>query len=195
MKRYGIIALLCALLMLTGCGETSSAAEEIRRQYGLIDTVQMEAEVTFHMSGEERCFTLQCDYTQDGANVTVTAPETVAGVTATLTGEDLTLTYDGESLSVGEIGGVNPISALPQMLRIIADGYLLEESGEKIEDIDCCRLLLDTTMGGEEVQCAVWIDEATYLPRYGEFSVNGETKVSVKMLAFSCTLREDTTEE
>lgn len=196
MKKTGILALLfAALLMVTACGEKASAAGEIQRQYGLIDTAQMEAEVTFRNGSDERCFTMQCDYTPDKAQVTVTAPETVAGVTATLTGEELTLNYDGESLSVGDMGALSPLASLPQLLRTIASGYVLEECQETLEDTSCCRLVLDTTMGGEAVQCSVWIDEATLLPRYGEFSVDGETITSVKMLAFSCTLQEDKAEE
>lgn len=196
MKKLGIMALLLAvLLMVTGCGEKGSAAAEIQRQYGLIDTAQMEAEVTFRNGSDERCFTLQCDYTPDKAQVTVTAPETVAGVTATVTGEDLTLNYDGESLSVGDMGALSPLASLPQLLRAIASGYVLEEGQETLEDTSCCRLVLDTTIGGEAVTCSVWIDEETLLPRYGEFSVDGETITSVKMLAFSCTLREDKAEE
>lgn len=194
MKKL-VIAVLCLSLLLTGCGGKRMAADEIRRQYGLIDRAQMEAEVTFHSSGEERCFTLQCDYGPQESTITVTAPETVAGVCATLSGEDMTLTYDGESLSVGELGGVNPISALPRMLHFLTEGYLLSEGRESLEGIPCYRLELEDTFGGETAVCTVWIEEETLLPRYGEFAVDGETVVSVKMLAFSCTLQEETTEE
>lgn len=190
-----LLPLLCVVLLLTGCGAGSSNGEEIQRQYGLIATAQMEAKVTFHNRGEERCFTLLCDYTPQTSTVTVTAPETVAGITATLTGEDLTLQYDGESFSVGDVGAVNPISALPQLLRALSDGYLLEEGRESLEYIPCYRLVLDTDFGGEAAVCTVWIDEETLLPRYAEFAVDGETIIDVNMLAFSCTLREETTEE
>ena len=63
MKKLAITA-LCLLLLLTACGkEDASSAAEIQRQYSLIATAQMEAELTYHSGGEERCFTLQCDYT------------------------------------------------------------------------------------------------------------------------------------
>lgn len=195
MKKRRVAAILSLVLLLTGCGATSSNGEEIRRQYGLIATAQMEAEITFHNRGEERSFTLLCDYTPQESTVTVTAPETVAGITATLTGEDLTLRYDGESFSVGDVGAVNPISALPQLLRTIACGYLMEEGRESIEYIPCYRLVLDTDFGGTAAVCTVWIDEETLLPRYAEFAVDGETVLDVNMLAFSCTLQEEHTEE
>lgn len=195
MKKRILVPLLCAVLLLTGCGAGSSNAAEIQRQYGLIATAEMEAEVTFHNRGEERSFTLLCHYTPQESAVTVTAPETVAGITATLTGEDLTLQYDGESFSVGDVGKLNPLSALPQLLRALSDGYLLEEGRESLEYIPCYRLALDTDFGGEAAVCTVWIDEETLLPRYAEFSVDGETVIDVNMLAFSCTLQEENTEE
>lgn len=196
MKKLAITALCLSLLLLTACGkEDTSSAAEIQRQYSLIATAQMEAELTYHSGGEERCFTLQCDYTPEKSEVTVTAPETVAGVSSTVTGEELTLHYEGESASVGDKSGLSPLAALPQMLRAVGTGYLLEEGSETLGDIPCCRLKVDTTMGGEGVQCSVWIDEATLLPRYCEFSTDGETVMSINMLAFSCTLQEENAEE
>ena len=196
MKKLVITALCLLLLLLTACGkEDTSSAAEIQRQYSLIATAQMEAELTYHSGGEERCFTLQCDYTPEKSEVTVTAPETVAGVSATVTGEELTLHYEGESASVGDKSGLSPLAALPQMLHAVGTGYLLEEGSETLGDIPCCRLKVDTTMGGEGVQCSVWIDEATLLPRYCEFSNHGETVMSMNLLAFSCTLQEENAEE
>ncbi len=195
MKKRILLPLLCAALLLSGCGEKTSNGAEIQRQYGLIATAQMEAEVTFHNRGEERCFTLLCDYTPEKSTVTVTAPETVAGITATVTGEEMTLQYDGESFSVGDVGAVNPVAALPQLLRALAEGYLLEEGRESIEYIPCYRLVLDTDFGAAAAVCTVWIDQETLLPRYAEFAVDGETVLDVNMLSFSCTLQEETTEE
>ena len=83
MKR--MIALLLGLLLLCGgCGGKSGTAADIQEQYGRIATASMEAEVTFHMAQENRSFTLQCDFTPEQSTVTVTAPESVKGVTATV---------------------------------------------------------------------------------------------------------------
>ena len=77
MKRMLILP-LCLLLLCGGCGKKSGAAADIQAQYGRIDTAQMEAEVTFHTTQEDRTFTLQCAFTPESSTVTVTAPETVA---------------------------------------------------------------------------------------------------------------------
>ena len=189
MKRILILP-LCLLLLCGGCGKKSGAAADIQAQYGRIGTAQMEAEVTFHTPQENRSFTLQCAFTPESSTVTVTAPETVAGVSATVSGDELTIAYDGAVLSAGSVGRFGPVNALPLLLRSIGSGYLLEESRETLENTACYRLTLDTTAGDTPLTCTAWLDAETLLPRYAEFAADGTVVVSAKLLAFSCTLNE-----
>ena len=191
MKRFFAL-LLCLLLPLCGgCGQKSSAAADIQEQYSRIAAAQMEAEVTFHMPQEDRSFALQCAYTPQQSTVTVTAPETVKGVTATVSAEELTIAYDGAVLSAGKAGSFGPVNALPCLLRAMGSGYLVEEGREMLEDVDCRRLTLDTAAGDTPLACTVWIDTQTLLPRYAEFASDGTVVISAKLLAFSCTLNEE----
>ena len=182
---------LCLLLLCGGCGKKSSTAANIQEQYSRVATAQMEAEVTFHTPQEDRSFTLQCTFTPEESTVTVTAPETVKGVTATVSGEELTIAYDGAVLSAGSVGRFGPVNALPCLLQAIGSGYLLEEGRETLEDADCYRLTLDATAGDTPLKCTVWLDAETLLPRYAEFAADDAVVVSAKLLAFSCTLNED----
>lgn len=118
MKRIVILP-LCLLLLCGGCGKKSSTAANIQEQYSRVATAQMEAEVTFHTPQEDRSFTLQCTFTPEESTVTVTAPETVKGVTATVSGEELTIAYDGAVLSAGSVGRFGPVNALPCLLQAI----------------------------------------------------------------------------
>ena len=190
MKRIVILP-LCLLLLCGGCGKKSSAAANIQEQYSRVATAQMEAEVTFHTPQEDRSFMLQCTFTPEESTVTVTAPETVKGVTATVSGEELTIAYDGAVLSAGSVGRFGPVNALPCLLQAIGNGYLLEEGRETLEDADCYRLTLDATAGDTPLKCTVWLDAETLLPRYAEFAADDAVVVSAKLLAFSCALNED----
>ena len=190
MKRI-VALLLCLLLPLCGgCGKKSSAAADIQEQYSRIAAAQMEAEVIFHMPQEDRTFTLQCDFAPQKSTVTVTSPETVKGVTATIGEDGVAVIYDGAVLSAGRTEDVGPVNSLPFLLHTIGSGYLLEEGRETLEDTDCYRLTLDTTAAGTAVTCTAWVDAETLLPRYAEFSADGTVLVSVKLLSFSCTLNE-----
>ena len=188
-----LFALLLPLsLLLTACGETLQTAESIQTQYSHLATADMAAKVTCHLDGETRTYELTCTVTTDGASTTVTAPEELAGITATVTPDGLTVTYDGTSLSAGDLYDVCPANCLPYLLSAVADGYLLEQTTEDLNGISCYRMALDTTAkSGEKVLCTVWIDENTLIPRYAEFAQNDTVLLTAELTAFQCTVMEE----
>lgn len=181
--------LLCAVLCGCGGGETGNAVQE---QYSTLETARLEAEVTSHTSADSRTFTLLCSYDADGDTVTtVTAPGELAGLTAVVSGTDMTLSSEGLQLPAGASLDICPANCLPYLLRALADGYVLEQSSEALDDTPCLRLALDTTApGGSKVLCAVWLDAEGLFPRYAEFSQNEQVVLTVKLLAFTCTTSE-----
>lgn len=191
MKKIIWPLLLCAVLC--GCGgaeaETGNAVQE---QYRTLETARLEAEVTSHTSTDSRTFTLLCSYDADGdAVTTVTAPSELAGLTAVVSGADMTLSSEGLQLPAGASLDICPANCLPYLLRALADGYVLEQSSEVLDDTPCLRLALDTTApGGGKVLCAVWLDAEGLFPRYAEFSRNEQVVLTVKLLAFTCTTSE-----
>ena len=40
---------------------------------------------------------------------------------------------------------------------------------------------------GAAVLCSVWLDESSLIPRYAEFSQNGNVVLTVRMISFACT--------
>lgn len=182
--------LLCAVLCGCGGGETGNAVQE---QYRTLETARLEAEVTSHTSTDSRTFTLLCSYDADGdAVTTVTDPGELAGLTAVVSGTDMTLSSEGLQLPAGASLDICPANCLPYLLRALADGYVLEQSSEALDDTPCLRLALDTTApgGGGKVLCAVWLDAEGLFPRYAEFSRNEQVVLTVKLLAFTCTTSE-----
>ena len=181
--------LLCAVLCGCGGGETGNAVQE---QYRTLETARLEAEVTSHTSTDSRTFTLLCSYDADGdAVTTVPDPGELAGLTAVVSGTDMTLSSEGLQLPAGASLDICPANCLPYLLRALADGYVLEQSSEALDDTPCLRLALDTTApGGGKVLCAVWLDAEGLFPRYAEFSRNEQVVLTVKLLAFTCTTSE-----
>ena len=181
--------LLCAVLCGCGGGETGNAVQE---QYSTLETARLEAEVTSHTSTDSRTFTLLCSYDADGDTVTtVTAPGELAGLTAVVSGTDMTLSSEGLQLPAGASLDICPANCLPYLLWALADGYVLEQSSEALDNTPCLRLALDTTApGGGKVLCAVWLDAEGLFPRYAEFSRNEQVVLTVKLLAFTCTTSE-----
>ena len=111
-------------------------------------------------------------------------------------GEDLTLACEGLQLPVGASSDICPANCLPYLLRALANGYVLEQGAETLEDAPCLRLTLDTTgASGGKVLCAVWLDESGLFPRYAEFSQDGQMVLTVRLLSFECTTAPPDTAE
>ena len=191
MRKIFTLLLPC-LFLLTACGDGVQTAENIQTQYARLNSADMAAKVICHLNGETRSYELNCTVTTDGASTTVTAPEELAGITATVTPDGLTVTYDGTSLSAGDLTDVCPANCLPYLLNAIADGYLLEQDTEDFNGVSCYRMALDTTAGnGEKVLCTVWIDAETLIPRYAEFAQDDTVFLTAELTAFQCTVTEE----
>ena len=104
-----------------------------------------------------------------------------------LAGDTLSVRSGDTLLPAGASTDVCPANCLPYLLDALSGGYLTEQNEETLEGTPCLRLSLDTVApSGAPVQCAVWLDKATLIPLYGEFSQNGQVVLTVKMLSFTC---------
>ena len=155
--RRGMYLAAALCLLLCGCGKKDAAeAQAVQQRYAALTGAVAEAEIVGHPEGETRSFTVRCtcDRTKDTATTTVMAPEELAGLSATVTGEKLLIQYDGPALAAGVGDTVSPANCIPYLLRALAEGYVLEVGEETLEDIPCLRLALDTTdADGEKVVC------------------------------------------
>ncbi len=180
-----ILWLLLAAVCLCGCGrKTASQTDALRQRYRDMQAAHMEAEITCHLETENRTFTVSCDWTPTGAGTTVTAPEALAGLTASVSGEDLTVSYDGAALSAGSLRDVAPANCLPWLLHAVAEGYLAEAGRETLDGADCLRLALDTTAPGGKVLCTVWLDGGG-APLYAEFTQDSRVVLTARLLSFT----------
>ncbi len=184
MKKIWITAL--CLLVLSGCGKAQQGIS-LQEQYAAVSHAELTAEITVHLADETRQYQVTCDYDpNDGSEIVITAPAELAGVRATVSGDDLKLAYDDLTLSAGTVEAVSPANCLPWLLRAAASGYVLEEGRETVGDRDCLRMAFDTTApDGEKVLCTTWFDAETLFPVYSELSLNGQMRLSIKVISFT----------
>ena len=187
MRKALLFALMMTLcLSLTGCGgETAEKqeTEELQMKFQNLSAATVEAELTCHYGDEVRTYTLRCSYTPEESTVEVLAPEDLAGISATLTGEALTLQYDGILLDAGTYSGteISPMWAVPSMLRAMGQGYPLETGREALGETECLRVTFEmTSSDGGKQYTAVWFDE-NGIPLQGEIAL-GETVVYTAVL-------------
>lgn len=178
------------MLLLTACGggEEKDVAASLQQQYAAVSAATLEADVTCHYEGEERTYTLLCAYTPEKSNITVLSPENLAGISATLEGETLTLSYDDISLDAGSYSAasISPVAALPKLMAAAATGYLTEQSEETVSDRPCLRLAFDLSED-EETLYTTWFDQETLLPLQSEISADGAVVFEVSWKRFEIT--------
>lgn len=184
MKRTGCIALILVML-LCGCGKDTRMAD-LQQQYREISASQMSAEIVCHLPSDNRIFTVVCSYDKEqGSTTGITAPEEVKGISASVSGDSLTVTYDGMILPAGELTDICPANCLPYLLRAVSDGYVMEYGSDTLEGRECLRAAFDTTAGsGRKILCTVWFDAENYLPDYAEFSAEGNVVLTARILSF-----------
>lgn len=189
MKKAGVW-LLCLPLLLGGCGKMEQEAKALQERYAAIETLSAEAEVIYHLAGESRSFTVVTTCGAEGATTTVLAPEELAGLSATVTGEDLLLRYEGAALPAGRVQEVSAANCVPYLLRAVAEGYLLECGSETIDGMDCLRVAFDTTAEEKKILCTVWFERATSAPSYAEFSTDGAVVLTMRTLSWDTRGKE-----
>ena len=169
------------ILLLSACtgGAEGNEAEElalqIRGEYLAMSSCAGQAAITADYG--QRVYQYELAVAVDGEETTLTlsAPDTVAGITARVTGQDGQLEYDGLSVETGPLDpeGLSPVSAVPALLEGARSGYIvscaLEEDGALLR-MDCGDP--EGTPGtGSEV--SLWFDASTHAPSRGEISVDG----------------------
>lgn len=132
-----ILPLAAGLMLLTACGEAAEPVQEaleFRTALLSADACAFTAQVTADMGERVYEFTLDCGYDPEtnGAALTVTAPEAIAGIAATVDGEASSVAFDGVALELGTLAGgrLAPLE-LPQVLgEAWAYGYVESQAQE-----------------------------------------------------------------
>ena len=164
MHRLWLCVPMIALL-LAGCGrlevsEAEQLALEIRGEYLELERCSASLEITADYGQRVYQFEMEAQVQGEDAALTLTAPETVAGLTARWAGEAGTLEYDGVAVETGSLDpeGLDPVSAFPVLLEAARSGYMaacaLEEDGAVLR-VDCGD---PAGTPGQGTETTLWFD-------------------------------------
>lgn len=147
--------MLCALLF--GCAREESVLEPaIAFRATLLQAggCSFHAKIEADFGDRVETFAVDCDYSADGtANLTITEPGTLEGITAAVTERGGKITYDGMSVDFGLLANGNVIpAAAPALTALSWCGEFISAAGWEEDvyrvtyekDFDEKRLQIDT---------------------------------------------------
>lgn len=175
MKRYVAMLLCLAGLLLCGCAaeQTDARAEKLQQKYAAMDGYAATVELTTAARDESTRYRLDVKSEGGETRVTVLEPEAIAGISAVVSGDALSLTYDGMALAAGGAATeLNAVNGTDAVLRAAAEGFITEQNTERYGDTDALRLCLETELNGETLYVTAYFDEQD-APLYAEIERDG----------------------
>ena len=182
MKR--IIPILLILVLLAGCAgarDTMDRAMALRSAL-LAKGAEFDATVTADYGDKTYSFGMHCRMEAQGkVTFFVTAPETIAGITGTVSASGGKLTFDGNALAFTLLadGQVSPVSGPWLLMKTLRSGYLTSCG---VED-GCLRIAIDDSYEDDALHLDVWLDESD-CPKRGEILWKGRRILTVEIENF-----------
>ena len=183
MKR--IVAVLCLLVLLTGCAGQEDAlnrAMELRAKV-LAQSIQFETDITADYGDKTYTFSAKCSVDSGGnLTFTVTKPETISGISGSVSASGGKLTFDGKAVSFPLLADdqITPVSAPWVLVKTLRSGYLTSCG----MDGDLIRLAIDDSYADDALHLDIWLDEND-LPVRGEILWQGRRILSLDVKNFS----------
>ena len=170
---------LILVLFFTGCGQGNTPrGMSLRQRMNDSNGCAFTAEVRAYIGKEEYVFSMDCECGNfDTVTFTVTAPESLSGITGELSSGSGSLTFDGQALAFPMLaqGTMSPISSVWVLLHALRGGYLTDEGKE--------GLTIDETYQGVPLRLSVTLDNED-MPTFTEIFQDGERILSLALTNF-----------
>lgn len=170
MGRRWAACLLLALALVGCAAKETERAEEIAQKYAALEGYSAEVKIDVPREEETLRYALALRGDGEETRVCVREPEELADVTAILRADTLSLSYDGLVLDAGSLAPrVMAVNAVPLLLRAVAEGYVCEESAERLGDTPALRVRIEAPLEGETLQYTVFFSDQD-VPLYAEIA-------------------------
>lgn len=159
MKKAGVI--LIFLVLLTGCSHSASEIERgmaLRGRLLQASSCSFDADITADYGEKIYTFSMTCEAdARGGIRFTVTAPESIAGITGTVADDGGKLTFDDTALQFDLMADdqVTPVSAPWILLKTLRGGYLTSACTEEC----LLRLTVDDSYEDEALHLDIWLNQ------------------------------------
>jgi len=174
--------MMTGLLLLSSCAGTAGdgaekAALNMKTEFNGAAKIEIVADIKADYG--DRVYEFKLKYTGggDGGEITITAPEEIAGLTAAVSLQGgVTLKYDGAELDTGAVttDGMSPAEALPVLIDQWRTGFVTSCDFEKLGKTDTLAVASDIS---NTTRQRTWFDSGTLLPVTSEISDGGSAVI------------------
>ena len=184
-KKFALLLTLISIF-LTGCAAKSPAQQPLTFRTALLEAggCSFTAAVTADYGETTTDFTLDASFAPEtGASLTVTAPETIAGITAHVKDSTADVSFDNTQLGLGSLanGRFAPLAA-PYVLGQSWAGAYIDSTGT--ED-GLLRATYRLGYDKQELVVDTWFTEEPFTPQYAEISADGRMVLSIRISNFA----------
>ena len=178
MKKLGLCLVLLAVF--SGCSRTSGELDrglKLRSEILKASTFSFDAEITADYGDKLHQFSMQCQSDGNGdLRFTVTAPETISGITGKITREGGALTFDDTALHFDLLTDeqLSPVSAPWILVKTLRSGYLRASCQED----EGLRLTIDDSYEDDALTLDIWLDRQD-MPSRAEVLYDGRRILTV----------------
>lgn len=178
MKKVGAVLILVCIL--SGCSSESRELERgmaLRSRLLKASSCIFDADVTADYGDKMYTFSMRCQADSQGdVTFTVTEPETISGISGTVSGDGGKLTFEDTALHFNLMADdqVTPISAPWILVRTLRSGCLTSVG----MDNEHLRLSIDDSYEEDALHLDVWLDDDD-LPQRAEILYDGSRILSL----------------
>ena len=180
-----MICLICMMVFLVGCNKASNAMDlalQLRQELNGAEGCKFDVRITADYGTSCYTFLINCQWGKDGSiDFTVTAPDSISGITGSLTDEGAKLTFDDVALAFPMLadGQLSPISAPWIMMRALRSGFI-SSAGHVDGKV---RLIVDDIYQEDPLSVHIWLDGAN-VPMLAEIYHNGYRILTMELENF-----------
>lgn len=177
------LLVFCLPLFLLGCPARDTAMEEALALRGRLlgSDCGFQCTITVDYGDTLESFTLDCESKTDGTlTFTVTAPESISGITGHVASEGAALTFDDQVLALPlPQTGVSPLLAPWSLMQALRKGCITSVARTQ-EGVQLC---VDDSYGDSALNLEIWTKDD--VPQSAQISKDGRRIVSMEVEDFT----------
>ena len=183
MKRFALLCLLITLLC--GCAPNAADMDRAMALRGKIQQkeVTFDVDITADYGDKIHTFSMECQADSNGnLKFTVAKPESIAGISGTVSKGSGKLTFDDQVLAFDILADnlISPVSGPWVLMETLRSGYLTSCSREG----DFLRVAIDDSYAENALHLEVWLD-SNDIPQQCEIYWQGRRLLSMVVKNFT----------